>query len=93
MFDVFNYLRNSSLLCYIYHSGLPQKEKVETLEKFRKGVIRIVIATVALGMGLDFENLECVVHINMPKSVENFIQEIGRAGRRQKKSLLSFILR
>lgn len=52
-----------------YHSGLTQKEKVERMEKFRKGQIRIVISTVALGMGLDFENLDCVIHINMPKSV------------------------
>ena len=40
--------------CKIYHSGLPQKEKVETMDQFRTGKMRIVIATVALGMGLDF---------------------------------------
>ena len=54
MTEVFNYLRNSDMPCFIYHSGLEQREKIETLEKFRRGTIRIVIATVALGMGLDF---------------------------------------
>lgn len=92
MTQVFNYLRNSGMGCRIYHSGLPQKEKVETMEKFREGKIRIVISTVALGMGLDFENLECVVHINMPKSVENYIQEIGRAGRRNKRAYCHLFL-
>lgn len=74
MGEVSNYLRNSGMMCSIYHSGLEHKEKIQTLEKFRRGVTKIVIATVALGMGLDFQNLDCVIHINMPKSVENYIQ-------------------
>lgn len=83
MFQVFNYITNSvNCAVAIYHSALTSRQKEETLQKFRSGQIKIVVATVALGMGLDFSNLECVVHINLPKSIENYVQEIGRAGRR-----------
>ena len=83
MNEVFNYVTNStSISTRIYHSQLEVREKTETLTKFRAGEIKIVIATIALGMGLDFSHLECVIHINMPKSIENYVQEIGRAGRR-----------
>lgn len=83
MAEVFNYITNSvSSPAAIYHSALTNKEKTETLKKFREGSLKIVVATVALGMGLDFSNLECVIHLNMPKSIENYVQEIGRAGRR-----------
>lgn len=55
MGEVFNYITNSvSAKAAIYHSALSNKEKTETLEKFREGAIKIVVATVALGMGLDF---------------------------------------
>lgn len=83
MQEVFNFVSNStSFSVAIYHSALSNKEKTETLNKFRFGDIKIVVATVALGMGLDFAHLECVIHMNMPKSIENYVQEIGRAGRR-----------
>lgn len=83
MNEVLNYITNStSFRVAIYHSALTNKEKTDTLNKFREGEIKIVVATVALGMGLDFSDLECVIHMNMPKSIENYVQEIGRAGRR-----------
>lgn len=55
MEEVFNYISNSvSVPVAMYHSALPSKQKTDTLEKFRRGEVRIVVATVALGMGLDF---------------------------------------
>jgi superfamily II DNA/RNA helicase len=54
MMEVYNYLLNSGLTVSIYHSALTNKEKTDTISNFRTGVIRIVIATTALGMGLDF---------------------------------------
>jgi superfamily II DNA helicase RecQ len=55
MNEVFNYVNNStSFNIAIYHSALSNKEKTETLSKFREGKIKVVIATIALGMGLDF---------------------------------------
>jgi superfamily II DNA helicase RecQ len=93
MYEVFNYITNStSQPTRIYHGGLTNKEKTETLTKFREGEIKVVIATIALGMGLDFSHLECVIHINMPKSVENYVQEIGRAGRRERRAYCHLFL-
>lgn len=50
------------------------------------------MSTTALGMGLDFEHLDCIVHFNMAKSLESFVQEIGRAGRRQSRAYCQLFL-
>jgi ATP-dependent DNA helicase Q4 len=76
----------------MFHSGLEQKQKTQLLQDFRTGKVKVVVATIALGMGLDFENLDCVVHINMPKSVESYVQEMGRAGRRGKRAYCHMFL-
>jgi ATP-dependent DNA helicase Q4 len=90
--DVFNFLTNSGFLAAMFHSGLEQKQKTQLLQDFRPGKVKVVVATIALGMGLDFENLDCVVHINMPKSVESYVQEMGRAGRRGKRAYCHMFL-
>ena len=67
--DVYNSLRHSYLDVHMFHAGIGQKDKVDLMNSFRSGKIRIIATTNALGMGLDFENLECIIHLNMPKSI------------------------
>ncbi|CAD8081118.1 unnamed protein product [Paramecium primaurelia] len=78
---VSNYLRNCNLKCLGFHGGLPEQEKMDIQNKFIKNQIQIIVATSIFAMGIDKSDIRAIIHLNLPKSIESYIQEIGRAGR------------
>nr|CAD7405376.1 unnamed protein product [Timema cristinae] len=64
-----------------YHAGLSATRRKQVQRAFMAGELRIVIATVAFGMGINKPDIRAVIHFNMPKSFESYVQEVGRAGR------------
>ena len=75
------YLASAGLPAQAYHAGLKDDQRTEVQDWFMDSDDGIVVATIAFGMGIDKSNIRYIYHYNLPKSLENFSQEIGRAGR------------
>lgn len=79
--EVAERLAASGFKARAYHAGLGDKERKKVQEMFLRDDVQIVVATVAFGMGIDKPNVRFVVHYDLPKNIEGYYQETGRAGR------------
>lgn len=74
-------LKEAGYLAEAYHAGLDNSVKARTQEAFLRDEVRIIVATIAFGMGINKSNVRYVVHMDLPKNIEGYYQETGRAGR------------
>ena len=75
------YLASKNYSVRPYHAGLEDSERRKNQEAFIRDDVQIIVATIAFGMGINKPNVRFVIHFDLPKSVEGYYQEIGRAGR------------
>ncbi len=74
-------LRRSGVQAAYYHAGMSSDERTDTQERFMLDRVRVIVATIAFGMGIDKSNVRFIVHFSPPDSLEGYVQELGRAGR------------
>ena len=79
--EVSRFLNANGVVSRAYHAGMSTDERTSVHKAFMDDTLQVVVATVAFGMGIDKSNIRFVIHTSMPKSIENYYQEIGRAGR------------
>ncbi|MCK4562134.1 MAG: C-terminal helicase domain-containing protein, partial [Flavobacteriaceae bacterium] len=84
--QISNYLNHQGFKSSFYHGGLPVDTKTKTFNNWSNEIIPIIVATNAFGMGIDKANVRAIIHTHVPNSIENYMQEIGRAGRDGKTS-------
>jgi ATP-dependent DNA helicase RecQ len=76
-----DYLASHGIRALPYHAGLTDEERAANQEAFQRDDADVIVATIAFGMGIDKSNVRFVIHRDMPKDIESWYQEIGRAGR------------
>ncbi|WP_154124061.1 RecQ family ATP-dependent DNA helicase [Grimontia hollisae] len=74
-------LGTNGIAAQAYHAGMASEERQRIQDGFMRGDIHCIVATIAFGMGVDKADIRAVIHYDLPKSIENYSQEIGRAGR------------
>ena len=79
--DLATFLQQQGLMAQAYHAGMDSERRQQIQTDFMAGKHQCIIATIAFGMGIDKSDIRRVIHFDLPKSIENYSQEIGRAGR------------
>ena len=79
--QIAEHLNQHGISANAYHAGLPHEQREGIQRQFMGGQLNCIVATIAFGMGIDKSDIRNVVHFDLPKSIENYSQEIGRAGR------------
>ena len=79
--EVAEFLQNKEVAADFFHAGLPPETKKSVQQRFINGELRVIAATNAFGMGIDKPDVRLVIHADIPGSLENYLQEAGRAGR------------
>ncbi len=79
--EVANFLVQQGIRASAYHAGFEDQKRQQIQTGFMTGRVDVVVATIAFGMGIDKSDIRFVIHYDLPKSIENYSQEIGRAGR------------
>ena len=90
--DIAKKLEEDGFSAKAFHGQMDPKEKVENQDAFIKGKVQVIVATSAFGMGVDKSDVQLVIHYNISDSLENYVQEAGRAGRDEKLNAECFIL-
>jgi ATP-dependent DNA helicase RecQ len=75
------FLRDQGIRAMPYHAGMPDTDRAASQDGFARDDVDVIVATIAFGMGIDKSNVRFVIHRDMPRDVESWYQEIGRAGR------------
>ena len=79
--EMANNLKENGINSAFYHAGISSVERAKVQEDFLKDKTRVMVATIAFGMGIDKSNVRFVIHADLPKNIESYYQETGRAGR------------